>query len=714
MRSIGGTRGWSGTMRRLLLGGLVAFALEAGAPAPASAQFGGELIVRQLNFSGNHAIDATTLAAAIATTNSSALARWVPFKWFGLGELRYFNRQDFLRDILRVQLVYRISGYPDVKVDTVVRRSPTGIYLAFKITEGRPIRVEQLAIAGLDSLDEDERKRMVIDLPLAVGDVFSRYVLEASRDTLLTRLRNRGFPNAVVAGRFVVKDSLRTAQVTIEAQHGRYFEFGERRVTGQEQVDSGLIASLMPAHTGRPFRQEDLYRSQRALYGSELFRFATVGIDSARFTDSSTQVPLLVTVQEGKMHRALASVGYATTDCFRAGVGWTARNFLGGGKIIDLAANVSKIGVGAPFGFGAERNVCRTLREDSVGSRLANYGVTATLRRNGFLSPDNALVLSAFSERRSEYKVYLREEVGVSAAITRETSHRVPVTFGYRIAYGRTSANAVSFCAFFNACVAQDIAQLRERRLLASLTMSAVRQRVNNLLDPTRGSVLSGEATISSRFIGSSSQQQFARIVGDYAFYVPVTRTVVLATHFKAGAIFAPSINLSSGLAGNFVPPDQRFYAGGPNDVRGYDRNELGPVVYVARDSSFDANGVPDVNAVRVAATGGDRVAVASVEVRLPSPVFASRLRFAAFLDAGVLWEGGAQAVLRATPGVGFRFSSPLGPIRFDVGFNPYQLQTGTLYSANSITGELTQVRSDYRKERNRRYTIHFSVGQAF
>lgn len=701
-------------MRRLLLGGLTAFALVAGIPEAVQAQFGGELIVRELKFSGNHAVEATTLAAAIATTNSSALARWVPFKWFGLGELRYFNRQDFLRDILRIQLVYRRSGFPDVKVDTLVRRSPTGIYITFKITEGMPIRVEQLEIVGLDSIQEDDRKRLTIDLPLAVGDVFSRYVLEASRDTLLTRLRNTGFPNAVVSGRFGVNDTLRIARVTLDARPGVRAVFGERTITGQQQIDSGFIASLLTAHTGRPYRQEELYRSQRALYGSELFRFATVSIDSAHFTDTTTQVPLLTTVQEGKMHRALASVGFATTDCFRAGIGWTARNFLGGGKIIDLSANVSKIGVGSPLGFGAERNVCRTLREDSVGSRLANYGVTLSLRRNAFLSPDNALLVSAFTERRSEYKVYLRDEVGVSAAITRETSRRIPVTLGYRFAYGSTSANAVSFCAFFNACVAKDIEQLRARRVLATVSAGAVRQRVNNVLDPTRGSVLSLQATVSSRYLGSSSQQQFARVVGDWAFYVPLTRTIVLATHLKGGAIFAPSINLSSGLAGNFIPPDQRFYAGGPNDVRGYDRNELGPVVYVARDSSFDENGVPDVAAVRVAATGGNRVAVGNIEFRLPSPIFSSRLRFAAFLDAGVLWEGGAEAVLRATPGVGFRFTSPLGPIRFDVGFNPYKLQSGALYSANSITGELTQVQSDYVKERTRRYTIHFSVGQAF
>ena len=40
--------------------------------------------------------------------------------------------------------------------------------------------------------------------------------------------------------------------------------------------------------------------------------------------------------------------------------------------------------------------------------------------------------------------------------------------------------------------------------------------------------------------------------------------------------------------SGTFIPPEQRFYAGGPNDVRGFDRNELGPVVYVVPKSAVD------------------------------------------------------------------------------------------------------------------------------
>lgn len=713
MRSIGGSGELRWPVRRLQRGALLAFALWATA-VPCLVAQSIPLVIRGLSFKGNKAVDATTLEAAIATTNSGAFARWKAVRWIGLGEKRTFNQQDFLRDILRIKVVYRRSGYLDVAVDTVVVRDADDIYITFEITEGPPVVVDHMEVIGVDSVPDVERKEVLRDLPLAKGDVFSRYVLEQTRDTVLTRLRDRGYPNAQVIGRFGVNDTARIARVTLEARPGTRAVFGTTRVTGQQQVDSSYIASLLTSHPGQEYRQEELYRSQRAMYAAEVFRFASVQIDSANFTDTTTRVPLIVNVAEGEMHRAMGSAGFATTDCFVAGAGWRARNAFGGGKILDLSANLSKIGVGDPLDFGLGNSLCKQVGEDTVGSSQLNYGVALSVRRNAFLSPDNSLLVALFGARRSEYKVYLREEIGVSAALSRETAARVPVTLTYRLAYGATEANAVNFCAFFNACVPADIAQLQQRDFLGTLSLSAIRRRVNNFLDPSRGSVFSGEVTVSSKLLGSSADQQFARIVGDASFYLPLTRGIVLASHLRLGYIYAPTINLASGATDASVPPDQRFYAGGPNDVRGYDRNELGPVVYVVSDTSISPDGVPDPNAVQVSATGGNHTAVANLELRLPSPFLSRRLRFAAFVDAGSLWEDDGRAVVRITPGFGMRFASPLGPMRFDIGYNWYQLQEGVLYSANSVTGELVAIQPAYVKDRGRNYTIHFSVGQAF
>ena len=213
-----------------------------------------------------------------------------------------------------------------------------------------------------------------------------------------------------------------------------------------------------------------------------------------------------------------------------------------------------------------------------------------------------------------------------------------------------------------------------------TLGLSALRQRVNNPLDPLRGTILSGSLTWSSRVLGSSATQQFFRMVGDVSGFVPLTRSVVLAAHLRGGIIFAPQINVSDSSIGNFVPPDQRFYAGGAYDVRGYDQNELGPLVYVVPADSIDPTKTPQFTqtSVHVAPIGGTRVAIGNVELRLPTPFFAGRLRAAVFVDAGMLSNTDGPAPIRITPGAGLRYTSPIGPIRIDVGYNTHSAAGGT------------------------------------
>ena len=71
-------------------------------------------MIRQLRFEGNRAIPDEILASAIATTNSSWFARDLLFRWLGLGEKRYFDEQEFQRDVVRLEVLYRRSGYPHV------------------------------------------------------------------------------------------------------------------------------------------------------------------------------------------------------------------------------------------------------------------------------------------------------------------------------------------------------------------------------------------------------------------------------------------------------------------------------------------------------------------------------------------------------------------------------------------------------------------------
>ena len=699
----------SETSFRHFVTAIVAVLLVAVGSGPLAAQDQG-LVIRHLGFEGNRAIDVLTLESAIATTKSSWFARNLRF--LGLGEERRLNEREFRIDVARIRLLYQLSGYLDARVDTVVIRTERDAYVTFRIAEGEPIRVRSFEIVGLDSLRD--RRQVVQYLPLRTGMPYSRYLLVAAADTIQTRLWNLGFPTAsVLARRREVDRAAHTADIELVADPGGAAVIGSVQVDGGTAVDTSFIRSLLATRAGQRFNFSDLYRSQLNLYQSGLFRFATVGIDTTRFTLGDPAVPIVVRVQEGPLFRARAGLGVGTNDCVRSNAGWTARNVGRRGRQFDIAAQVSKLGVAVnPF----SSTLCRGLEADTIGSRKMNYGLTASFRRPVFLSPANALTASVFAERRSEFKVYLRDEVGTSITFSREGSRGVPIALTYRLSYGATQASPVSFCAFFLACRSDDIAQLSDRRFTASVTGTVSRQRVNNLIDPTRGSVYTLEATLSSPLIGSTRFSEFTRVVGEASWYRPLGTSTVLATHLRGGLIFAPRLRLQAGAA-NFVPPDQRFYAGGANDVRGFDRNELGPVIYVTQARNVLPDGsVRFGDSVQVAPIGGNTAVIGNVELRLPTPFFSGRVRWAAFVDAGAVWERGATlmsgAKLRLTPGLGLRFATPLGPARFDVAYNDGPLPQGALYS--SLDDVLTLVRNDYQKPSSRRLNLQVSVGQAF
>src|SRR5438093_1480828 len=271
-------------------------------------------VIRQVAFEGNEAIPDEVLASAISTTQSSWFARSFFFRWLGLGEKRYFDEQEFRRDVVRMGVLYRRSGFPRVQVDTVVRRTPQNVFITFRIKEGVPIRVTSFHVIGLDSLPQRVRELAVVDLPLQQGDPFNRYEMQAAADTLTRRLRDRGYPTARVYSSFETNRETETASVALEVVPGNRAVIGNVEVVGAKRVEPDLVRNLLVSRPGRRYSQDELFQSQRNLYQSDLFRFATVNIDSAQFQPGADSVPLVVQVNESKRRRIRSGIGYGTED----------------------------------------------------------------------------------------------------------------------------------------------------------------------------------------------------------------------------------------------------------------------------------------------------------------------------------------------------------------------------------------------------------------
>jgi outer membrane translocation and assembly module TamA len=128
------------------------------------------------------------------------------------------------------------------------------------------------------------------------------------------------------------------------------------------------------------------------------------------------------------------------------------------------------------------------------------------------------------------------------------------------------------------------------------------------------------------------------------------------------------------------VPFSKKLFLGGATSVRGWGRFEVSPL---------GGSGLP---------IGGNALIAASSEARVQ---IKGNFGGVLFIDAGDVWPNIADIDLedlRYAAGLGLRYQTPVGPVRFDFG-----------YQLNRIEG--LQVNG---QPESRHWRIHFSIGQAF
>lgn len=667
----------------------------------------GDTEVRRLTFTGNRTFPDSRLAAQIATTASGTLYRYARF----IGARHCLDPVHLPLDSIRLLRFYQDRGFYDAAVDLdTTTVGDHAIAVRFRISEGQPMRIDTLSVTGLEGLPDSARIRR--GLPIARGHRFDKEALGRALSYITTSLRNSGYPDADVFRGYDTYYDQHVASVQLTVVPGVRARVGDIRIlvngdtTGSSQrIHDPVIRRLLGFEPGDLYSAQKLLDARRYLFQTGAYRHVEIGLagDSVRAAGDSL-VTVQVVLHEGPMRDIRVGLGWGTLDCIRAQGTATDRNFLGAARQLELNTRLSKIGIGYPLD-GAKGLCTQDVRDDLYSDTL-NYRLSATLRQPGLfgLGPRNIPSLTGYSEKRSEYRAYFRSvPIGGVAALTRDLGPGLSLGLSYQLEYGRTDAEPAIYCALFNLCGAAERARVREMQPLAVASIGFARDRAPSA--QSGGSSIRLDLRHASKTILSDPTLQFNTLIGDARRYWNVGNGVEIAARFYGGAVVGNRISLRSGPEGlvrnvsDYVPPQERLYAGGPNSVRGFRFNELGPVVYVV-DTFVTVDSIngeryyrADPDSVggdwRAVPTGGNTLMVANLEARLPSPFLSELLRYAVFVDAGRVWNrdrtstvaGGFRQV-RITPGGGIRIASPVGPIRVDVGYNPYKRSAGVAYNA--------------------------------
>ncbi len=720
-------------MRRLsqpALGALCLLLAALAVPSRARAQDitcdPGDREVRSLEFRGNHAFSASDLDVRIATTESGWFRRHLGF----IGVRHCLDRTELPLDVLRLQKFYRDRGYFNTQVDTLVQSmGGDAVRVVFTIDEGKPIIVDSLSIAGLDSVPN--RAAVLAGLRLQRGMPFDYGMLIAELDTITARLRNSGYPNVDLLKSYALNYDSLTARVWITALPGVRARIGEIRVhvapvdsATPQQIGTDIVRELLGIRSGDLYSDDALVAAQRRLYQLGAYLHVDVSVDSAR-SKTDSLVTLLVDLREDKMQELDTKYGWATLDCFRTSAQYTNKNFLHRARHLEVDGSVSKIGYGYPLASAATRGLCYQdiLRRDPF-SDTTNYSISVTLQQPGLFGSAWVPSYSLYRERRSQYLAYLRSTlIGGEASASRGVGPGGSLRFAYSLEYGRTQAQPALLCAVFNRCdqESQDqISKVAQPLAVASSQYSL--STVDDPFNPSRGITFRSEVRSSLRTLGSSPDLTFNTGTADISWYHGVGGAGVFAARLRGGVVVGSNLSLSNPT--RYIPPEERLYAGGANSVRGFYQNELGSVLYIAQ--GYDSVVVNDttryfqspngVRAFRVVPLGGNALVVANFEYRIPDAFFPDLLQWTLFMDGGEVWTRGTAGAglslsrLKWTPGIGIRVFTPVGPLQVNVGYNPYPSPRGPIYYDASVNKE-TGIAPLYCVSPGNTIPVHVSTG---
>ncbi|MDH5590235.1 MAG: BamA/TamA family outer membrane protein, partial [Gemmatimonadota bacterium] len=636
--------------------------------------------VLSVTFEGNEVFPRDSLARAIYTrpTRCGSLVM-APVCLLGWGkERQYLARREFPRDQLRLQVWYQRRGFREAVVDTATVVTGEGVRVHFTIREGEPVVVSSLSFEGTEEL---EIPGLLDDLPMEEGTPLDYLAMAGVTNILEARMRDEGYAQARVLRRsFIPSEEPHRAEVAFTLVPGVRARYGDIVIEGNQNLSTSTILRTVQFRTGDPYRQSEILEAQSRLYGLELLRRASVVPDLGAETDSI--VPVTVSVDEGDLRRMRMGVGLTSSECFDAEWRWVSRNFLGGGRRMEVRGRVANI---------LTPQFHDILCPDGGTDEFADLHWLASgdFTQPWIFSTRNTFNASLFAERQSIPDVFVRHARGLNLTITRSVGPRAVLTLGYRPELSRLEAADVLFCTSFLLCRPDDLDALRESKWLSPFLLSYVRTETNDLLNPTSGYTLAAGVEHAGGWTGSDFR--YDRVTAEARRYDVVVPGKALAMRARVGWVGSGEFDqlIGGGGSSGFIHPQKRFFAGGASSVRGFGQNRLGPKVVTVSvqellagggtapgctpesvvDLSCDAGFLGDTTLVTPHPTGGTRVLEANLELRLS---LGERFQGVTFTDVGQVWGRGEDVslgTLEATPGVGMRYLSPIGPVRVDLAY---------------------------------------------
>lgn len=567
--------------------------------------------IRQINIVGNKAFKESELVDLFVLRTPG----W--FTWYTKND--QYSKQKLSGDLESLRSFYLDRGYLEFNIEsTQVSITPDkkDIYITVNVSEGEKYTVSSVKVAGDLILPEEEIRKLVTFRP---GDVFSRARLTETTKAVADRLGNEGYAFANVNAQPEIDKEMRQVAMSILVDPGRRVYVRRIGVTGNTRTRDEVVRREARQVEGAWYDSEKINKTRSRI--DRLGYFEEINIETPAVAGTTDQVDVNINVRERPTGNLLLGAGFSSTEKLVLSGSIAQTNLFGSGNTLSAQVNSGKINRVYSLSY---TNPYYTVDGISRGFDVYKRNVDPTS-----LSIGNYRTASLGGGVR--FGVPVTEEDTINFGLSYDSTK---VT-----TYADSPRRFVDFVNEFGSSTTT---------LLS--TLGWAKDTRDSLFYPTSGSYHRALGELSL----PGGRLRYYRLSYQYQRFFPLTRDFTLMVNGEAGT--------GNGYSGKPLPFFRNFYAGGIGSVRGFDASSLGP-----RD--VDASGNPTSEAL-----GGNRRVVANAELLFPLPGTGldRSFRLGAFLDAGQVWgkeEKLSLGDLRYSTGVSMAWSSPVGPLKFSLGF---------------------------------------------
>ncbi len=609
---------------------------------------GPKVKVGKILFTGNHAFSDRKLIRAMKHDRPYA----IPLYFTEINVMdKTYDHDKLIEDIeVGIRGLYQDNGYFKVLVqDPIIQNVDTrewrwGIPLTGKV-DGKavnitvPIEEGDKYIMGtirIASADPDKALSLKVDalkaaFPLKPGDVFSATKVRKAMEDYGKIYGQYGFIDFTPEPQFDIDDAAKKIDVTLKFSEGKQYYVRRIDFSGNTTTRDKVIRRELLIDEGQLFNKRAWELSILRL--NQLNYFDKLEADKAaeikRNTKDGTVDLLLKLKEKGKQSIGLQGGVSGLAGAF-VGLTYQTNNFLGLGETLTLSAQLGSYQTSFMFGF----------TEPYLFDRPISSGFTIFSSKYKYdQAQQTALVYGQSVSINPQYiQNYTQNSTGfttfASYPLKRKAFTRVSLTYGL----SRTNITA------YNAASTLLFTQLQYRSiagpnaldgiLASTITGSITYNTINNPINATNGKSYFYSLAVEGGPLGGNVN--VITNTGEIKYFHP--------TYHHRNAIGIRFLGaFTTGYGGQDIPPYSRFYAGGENDIRGFDIRGISPVTYIpsvvntpltfAYHGSTAALSVPFiVNTITF--PGGDTMAIGSFEYRMP---IAGPVSMSLFVDSGTV-----------------------------------------------------------------------------